>query len=570
MHSKNEAIDRLMKLTITELTDPGVMPPDGDPLSLIEECTKGGIHAVVYLSRLGLINLAKDPGKCGIPDFKSVPEVQRFWDSTKPIVESIATQYKTRNAIRDALRDRRICLEEISIDCLRSFGHQVWNKGVEEAFVTHVDTPDRDSKKPRTKDNFRVQKTSKGKARARIAESAYPRHLIYEDRSDQHKIRLQVSAWIVQRACRKVEAGGKKNPYKARVKASTRPSSFVEAVRVNRDEPHRSPTLSSNDDIDELSPDYQTGASDKTKQAEQVDTVPRRQLQSSGASQNPVQTPAKRSNTKRVAVVVSPRKPWSSKTTRTIKRKPQRSELVGIKNTAAQSVRSNRKKAPTITQPVSSSRRTKQPRTIPRPVTSATVDDQVRNEKADESLGSMANQLLLDRGELGIQLLVLLESNDPGSHEIENMQKLVGCINTVALDDAERLRTALGSKYNEYTSALHRWLACMRTLVEFRDATGLSGNGSGMLAGFKDLPLQKKKAQRPYLEMGREIFAWKRDGMTLPVLCKEVGFILLEMASFAPLGMVLELGMELDQLLVDLIPFTTRLVECFLATPPNP
>ncbi|KAI4661044.1 uncharacterized protein J4E79_005612 [Alternaria viburni] len=158
------------------------MPPDDDSLSLIEECTKGGIHAVVYLSRLGLINLAKDPGKSGIPDFKSVPDVQRFWDSTKPIVESIATRYKTRNAIRDALRDRRICLEEISRDCLEQFGHHVWNNGVKGPFVTRVDTPSRVSKKFEVNDTFRVQKSSKVKTRTKIAESTYPRHLIYENR----------------------------------------------------------------------------------------------------------------------------------------------------------------------------------------------------------------------------------------------------------------------------------------------------------------------------------------------------------------------------------------------------
>ena len=163
------------------------MPPDDDSLSLMEECTKGGIHAVVYLSRLGLLNLAKDPRKCGKPDFKSVPEVQRFWDSTKPIVESIATQYKTRNAIRDALQNRRICLEEISRDCVEQFGHQVWNDGVENPFVTRVDTPSRVSKNYKAKDTFRVQKSSKVKTRAKIADITYPRHLIYEDRSDQHK-----------------------------------------------------------------------------------------------------------------------------------------------------------------------------------------------------------------------------------------------------------------------------------------------------------------------------------------------------------------------------------------------
>ena len=560
------------------------MPPDDDSLSLIEECTKGGIHAVVYLSRLGLINLAKDPRKCGKPDFKSVPEVQRFWDSTKPIFESIATHYKTRNAIRDALRDRRICLEEISRDCVDQFGPQVWNDGVENPFVTRVDTPSRFSKNYKAKDTFRVQKSSKVKTRAKIiADITYPRHLIYKDRSDQHKeavrqqcrpqarstkliryrIRLQVSAWIVQRACRKVEAGGKKNPYKARVKASTRPSSFVAAVRVNRDEPLRSPTLSYSDSMDELNPDYEAGASGKTKHAEKVNIVPRRQLQPSTVSRNPVQAPAKRSNTQRVSVVVSPRKPWSAKTTRTAKRKPQRSELVEIKNTAARIVRSNAKKAPTMTQSVTSSRRTKQPHTTLRPVTPAIVDDKVRNENTIQSLGSMANQPLLDRRELGIQLLVLLESQTAGRHEIAHMQNTMERINSIAVQYSEKIKKALDSEYEKCKVALDRWLACMRTLVEFRKRTGLSGDGPSILAGFETLPLEKTKGQRPYLEMCRDVRTWVRDGMTIFVFCKEVGSILLKMASFAPLGV------RLDDLLKYLIPFTAGLMGCFLSRPPN-
>lgn len=347
------------------------------------------------------------------------------------------------------------------------------------------------------------------------------------------------------------------------MKASTRPSSFVAAVRVNRDEPHRSLTLSSDDDIDELDFDYWAGTSGNTKHAEMINAVPRSQLQSSGASQNPVQTPAQRSNTKRVAAVVSPRKPCSSKTTRTVKRKPQRNELVGNKHTTAKSVRSNAKKAPTRTQPVTSLPRTKQPRSFLHPVMPATVDDQVGSENAVQSLGSMSNQPLLDRGELGIQLLVLLESQNAGRHEIAHTQNTMERIKSIAVQYSEELKNALDNEYEKCKVALDRWLACMKTLVEFRKKTGLSGDGPSILAGFETLPLEKRKGQRPYLEMCRDVRTWVRDGMTIFVFCKEVGSILLKMASFAPLGM------RLDDLLKVLIPFTAGLMGCFLSRPSN-
>jgi hypothetical protein len=105
----------------------------------------------------------------------------------------------------------------------------------------------------------------------------------------------------------------------------------------------------------------------------------------------------------------------------------------------------------------------------------------------------------------------------------------------------------------------------MRTLVDFREATGLEGDGPTLLAGFKNLPSEKKKkAQRPYSETYREILRWyEKNGFTIAAFSEEIGSMLLEMASFAPLGM------ELEDILVDLVPLTTSLVECFGATPPS-
>jgi hypothetical protein len=161
------------------------MSPDID--SLIEECTRGGIYATLYLSRLGLRNLAKNPGKSGKPDFNSTPVVQRFWDSTNLIVKSIATQYNSRKAIREALRKRRICLDQIARPCLKTFGHQIWGTGANASLVTSVDTVAKISGTPTVKSNSRGKNPSKPKALPQIAESAYSRHLIYEDPNDRRK-----------------------------------------------------------------------------------------------------------------------------------------------------------------------------------------------------------------------------------------------------------------------------------------------------------------------------------------------------------------------------------------------
>jgi hypothetical protein len=149
------------------------MSPDID--SLIEECTRGGEYATLYMSRLGLLDLA------------STPVFQRFWNSTKPIVKSIATQYNSRNSIREALRKRRICLDQIARPCLKTFGHQIWGTGANASLVASVNTIAKTSGTPTVKRNSRGKNPSKPKALSQIAESAYSRHLIYEDPNDRRK-----------------------------------------------------------------------------------------------------------------------------------------------------------------------------------------------------------------------------------------------------------------------------------------------------------------------------------------------------------------------------------------------
>ncbi|KAI4621080.1 hypothetical protein J4E83_005443 [Alternaria metachromatica] len=193
-------------------------------------------------------------------------------------------------------------------------------------------------------------------------------------------------------------------------------------------------------------------------------------------------------------------------------------------------------------------------------------------DRANLTENGMDAQFLHDRGKLGIQLLGLFESQNPERQDVAEMQKVVGHIDMMAVKYSEELREGLeSSKYEKYKGALEKWLTCTRTLVEYREATGLSGDGQAILTGFKALPVEKKKAGRPYFMKVEEIRAWREcDSTALPGFCKEVGSMLLKMASFPTLGKESELGMELDELLLGLIPFTTRLMECFLATPPNP
>jgi hypothetical protein len=146
------------------------MPPDS--ASLIEECTNGTTKAGLYLSRLGLEQEFKNPNRPGRPNFKSVPELQDFWVATNLEIKAIAALYQSRKAIREALRNRLICLDEISRDCLNSYGRQIWNNGEEADFVLSVDA---------------TTAPSKIKGHAQVAEDKYLRHLIYEHPSDERK-----------------------------------------------------------------------------------------------------------------------------------------------------------------------------------------------------------------------------------------------------------------------------------------------------------------------------------------------------------------------------------------------
>jgi len=343
------------------------------------------------------------------------------------------------------------------------------------------------------------------------------------------RIRLNVFGYIIQRACRKAEDDrrkGKASDASPETEDPTPPTSFMDAVRVGNSRRIRSMSPSPDTSTDELARFSPTGDSNSSKSKE-YPNVPASKTRS---LRNPSSTQQDISQTRvthGVSVVIPPKRRAGTGITalENSKRKQSRSQVGSSSAKASESSVKSR-------------------------------------TKLTENF--MGAQFLHDRSELGIQLDDLLESQNPGRQDIAKLQKVVEHIDMMAVKHVENLRKALGSEYDEHQSALNRWLACLRTLVEFREATGLSGDGQAILTGYKDLPLEKKKARRPYSRMVQEIQTWRgSDGMTLPVFCKEVGSILLKMASFAPLGV------ELDELLEDLIPYTERLMECFPATSAN-
>jgi hypothetical protein len=159
--------------------------------ALIQECTRGSTKASSYRSRLGLVNEFTDPTKPGRPGFKSNPTIHEFWIATNDKVHAIALLYKSRNAIREALIDQRITLDETVNECLEEAGHKIWNDGLEAEFLT---TPDVTGALSEALD---AECAPKFKNASEFAENGYPRHLIYEDPDDRNKSVL--ASFVVQR-----------------------------------------------------------------------------------------------------------------------------------------------------------------------------------------------------------------------------------------------------------------------------------------------------------------------------------------------------------------------------------
>ncbi|CAG5140454.1 uncharacterized protein ALTATR162_LOCUS713 [Alternaria atra] len=520
------------------------MPPDS--ASLIEECTNGTTKAGLYLSRLGLEQEFKNPNRPGRPNFKSVPELQGFWVATNLEIKAIAALYQSRKAIREALRNRLICLDEISRDCLNSYGQQIWNNGEEADFVLSVDT---------------TTAPSKIKGHAQVAEDKYLRHLIYEHPSDERKIRLQVSAWIIQRACRKAEDDRRegKTAQKAYGKVSNKSSSFVQAASVNRSKRTRSTSLSY-DSFDELNDNYSADPAVRSKHTGHSNTVDQSQRRSSRKDHDIQHTPAKRRKKQIVAVVIPPRRSQDIEATGTASRKRKRGELLYNRNTAIRSIRGKKEDIPRETPQTPNSRRTTRGHT-------RTKAGGERPSKfgAEGNRERLVRQLDDDRDALGEELHDLLLPHNPGCHYLADIKRTTGLIDSIALNDAEGIQKALGNAHEKHKIALDRWLGCVKTLVEFREITSLEGDEVVIEARFPSLTLGiKKKARFLRNKKRREILSWfKKDKFKIFDFSQEVASILLKMTSWGGLDM------DPEELLDDMIPFTTRLLEWFRAVPSN-
>jgi hypothetical protein len=163
------------------------MPPRDVSLDLVEECTRGTTRASLYCSRLGLPKSFKKPTESGRPGYKTDLVLHDFWTATALEAKEIVTRYKSRKAIREALRSRRICLDQISKKCLESHGQKVWNDRVQTPYVTSIDTRIALSKTPKAEDTSRVGEFLRSKKHAKSTDCNYPRQLIYEDPGDQRK-----------------------------------------------------------------------------------------------------------------------------------------------------------------------------------------------------------------------------------------------------------------------------------------------------------------------------------------------------------------------------------------------
>ncbi|KAB2111020.1 hypothetical protein AG0111_0g1721 [Alternaria gaisen] len=525
--------------------------------SLIEECTNGTTRAGLYLSRLGLEKEIKNPNKPGKPKF-SVPELGDLWEATNLKANTIAATYNSRKAIREALRRRDICLDEVARDCLVGYGPKIWNNGREVPFVLSLDT---------------TTTPSKIKGHAQVAEDKYLRHLIYEHPSDARKIRLLVSAWIVQRACRKAEYDRRegKTPQKEAVKSSTDCSSFIDTVRVRSNKRNRSTILASS---------YSSASSDELvvlgfedpakplvgfKHAVQLDAARKPQSKGPRQTDDSRHTSAKRHKKQTaVAVVIPARKPQPSDPTKTPSKKHTQGEPLGNRKTVPRPAQSRRKGLARGTL-----RLTTECRTTPRRTRTGTRSERSVQSSADANMNLLAAQLDRDRNAMGIELDDLLLPHNPGSHNLAAIKRTIGLIDTIAINDAQGLRRKLGDSYEKHRIALDRWLGCVKALVEFREITNLEGDENVIEAKFSSLPLPiKRKARLLRQRKHQEIVSWfkrpavKELDFTIASFSRDVASILSKMTSWSGLP---EMG--LDEILDPMVPFTKQLLGWFRGVP---
>jgi hypothetical protein len=270
--------------------------------------------------------------------------------------------------------------------------------------------------------------------------------------------------------------------------------------------------------------------------------------------------PAKRRKNHSVAVVIPARKPWNIKATEVSSRRSRRIEPLDKRDTVLRSAREKIKEEPRVTPelPMTCG-------TMPRRMEVRKFGERAVQGVADADLELLVRQIDHYRDDLGTQLLDLLSPHNPGCYNLADIKRTTELIDTIALNDADGLQRVLGDAYHEHKIALDRWLGCVKTLVEFREITSLEGDEVVIEARFPNLTLDiKKKARFLRNKKRREILIWfEKDEFKIFDFSQEVASILLKMTSWGGLDM------DPEELLDDMIPFTTRLLEWFRAVPSN-